>query len=286
MQETTQVRPLGLADLLREIVRFYRSEFLLLVSVSAVVMIPSSLINNMSIGSGRSVAGLLISGLGGLFDLATTAALWGAMIFAVSDRYLDRQSCLIDCYRRAFMGSVYWRVMGVQVLQGLMVFGCLLIGGFIGFILTGIMIPPASKAFPPTLIRLTLILTILLVSPLFVRLTVAAQAVVFERLRVGEALSRSWNLTEGNVLKNGIIFLIMSVLACAYGAYVGTHMGHHLPWSVLAIRHVVALLINTLFIGPISMVAQTLWYFDLRGRKEGLDTDTLKAELWRENAAQ
>jgi hypothetical protein len=283
MQETTQVRPLGLADLLRGIVRFYRSEFRLLVAVSAAAMMPLGLINIVTTCSKRSLAGLLVMGLTNLVSLAATTALCGAMIFAISDRYLNRESFLRGCYRRAIVGSVYWRIMGVQLLRNLVVIACLLIGLVVGLVIASIVVPPVSAAVVNSKwllgVSASSLLMLLLTSPLWLRLFVAEQAVVFERLGVTSALSRSWNLIEGNVLKIGVVLLPELVLSCMYGAYVGTHMGHHLPWSVLAIRHVITILVGTLLLCPITMVAQTLWYFDLRARKGGLYISTLKREM-------
>lgn len=123
------------------------------------------------------------------------------------------------------------------------------------------------------------------------RLSLVPSALVLERLRLGQAVRRSWSLTTGYFWKTlGIILLVSVILSTAssiistpFSFIMGLGVGLFSPTGdeesalvVVIVLYLLSIAISVV-VGAISAVVQSattaLIYIDLRMRKEGLDLE-------------
>jgi hypothetical protein len=122
---------------------------------------------------------------------------------------------------------------------------------------------------------------------IFVRLSLVAPAIMIENLGPRQALRRSWRLVEGYWWRTFGILLIVGILAAiveAGPAALITATGIALTGDLSNIwvnifAAVVTVATGAIFI-PIQLTATTLYYFDLRVRKEGYDIETAMAQAY------
>src|SRR5262249_6016122 len=109
------------------------------------------------------------------------------------------------------------------------------------------------------------------------RLLVGIPVAVVERAGPRDSLSRSWRLTKGFAGRSFMIFLLYFVILMALtllvtapisvfaGLAVTARSGFQQLWVALA--NVAATVVNVL-VTPILLIATSIFYFDLRVRKE------------------
>jgi membrane-associated PAP2 superfamily phosphatase len=170
----------------------------------------------------------------------------GATFLAVSDLYLSRPVKISDCLRRAW--SEILTVFAVGILSGLAI-----VAGLICLIVPGIYI--------------------------MCRLIVSVPSALIEQRGPAEAVGRSWRLTAGNAGRAFVVIFVYFVIAMAAAMLV------QLPFTIAlfmvrnnlglvqvltAVAQVGSSVVNTI-VSPIFMIATSVFYFDLRVRKEGFD---------------
>lgn len=144
-----------------------------------------------------------------------------------------------DCWRG--LGSLWLRVLGVSILAGLAV-----LVGYMLCLVPGLIIQAA--------------------------LFVAMPALVVERIGVGDALDRSWKLTDGHRMRIFFIVVGLVLLSVALGFVVGFVLS---ALGVPAVaRELVSQLLQSVMTAVQAVVAGVV-YFDLRELREGLDLDDL-----------
>ncbi len=256
MDASIELRPRSVGDLLAGAFEVYRRRFLTFLAIAAIVVVPLTLVQYYV---ARELVG--VTGTDGATEIPSDA----------------------------------WRVAGASLLLGIL--------GFIVFqLLTGAMTRAAVGVVvgeTPTVgesyeaagarlgsIALAAILTglaafvgfLLLVIPGFivlVHLIVTIPAVVVERRRGGEALSRSWALVRGHGWRVfGTILVGLLLVGIAQGIVAGPVQG---GWLAEGLAAAVASVITL----PYTTALTVLIYLDLRTRKEALDGAALRAELGR-----
>jgi hypothetical protein len=253
---TLDLRPLTLGEILDRTFTMFRRHFVLWIGITALpqlLTLAFGLVrlfwgtsDTRQIGAAFSATNILLSIL--LLMVAFIASLFAqaATFLAVSDLYLNRPVSIADCLRRAW-GEIL-TVFGVGILNGLAV-----LAGCIALIIPGIYI--------------------------LCRLLVGVPAALVEQLGPSEALSRSWRLTRDNAGRAFVLIVVYFVLSIAGGLL------FQLPFTIatFAYRHNFAVLQmwaaftqvgNTLMnivISPILLISTSVFYFDLRVRKEGFD---------------
>jgi hypothetical protein len=190
--------------------------------------------------------------------VSVLANLWsqGATVIAVSELYLGRTTTLSAAFRRVRgeLGTIF----GVAVLGGLAT-----IGGMILLVIPGIYIA--------------------------CRLAIGVQAAVLEDIGPTSALSRSWALTTNNA---GRVFLIYFLYFCLlYGAValvgvpfiVGVVLAKGNPEMVRALTMLtqVAGFVAEALVIPFVTIAMSLFYYDMRVKKEGFDLQVMMNPLGR-----
>jgi hypothetical protein len=266
----TRLRPLALSDVLDETFRVYRRQFRALVTVIGVVAVPSAILSlvfvvftgtydfqSLQRADPTQMMTLVLAmlgigvPLGLLYSLARLVA-GAAAVRVASDAILGVQPDVGAAYREAF--GRLWSLLGGSFLAGL---------ATVLLILTCIGIPFA----------IYIGLGWALVLPL----------IMIEGLNMSAAMARSWDLVRGHrwrllialFLIGLITYLLVSIPSGIFGFVGGIvttvmHAGQTGQMVVQAGNVLFGTLGETLF-GSIAYIVITLFYYDLRIRKEAFD---------------
>ena len=274
---TLDLRPLSLGELLDRTFTLYRGHFLLFLGISAipqvfvlVIQLAQALVapasNIFSLPNPNlpaqmpqfSVTGfaymLAFMFAAGIVSVVAYLLSQGATVIAVSDLYLGRTTTLGGAFRRV-RGKLA-TIFGVVVLTFLAVFaGCVLL------IIPGIYIA--------------------------LRLAVGVQAAVLEGVGPGDALSRSFALTKENAGRVFLIFLLYAFLSYGLIALLGVPfiVGTFLAKNnsdlvrMFTMMTQVGSFIASSLVMPFGTIAMSLFYYDMRVRKEGFDLQMMMNPL-------
>jgi hypothetical protein len=211
------------------------------------VAIPVSPANPPSLGAVLPQGGGLLLFLLTLI-VASVAYLFsqGGTILAVSDLYLGRSTTIAASLRRVWedFGSLF----GVIFLNGLVIGAA----------------------------------SILLIVPgIYVacRLLVCVPAALIEKRGPRESLSRSWDLTRGSAGRSFVIGLLYFVLILGLGLLFSSAVGFLVASNpkdpgMLRLFNAMTQItssIATILVSPILLIATSVFYYDLRVRKEAFD---------------
>ncbi len=284
---TTELRPLGVGEILDRAVRLYRRNFVDFIGIIAIGQVPlamiqlvisaynlshpvylprqtysSSYFNDLAASGALNRLGvqlfLLLLGFILVQGVATAA-----LTRAVADNYLGQKTDMVQAYHK--LGGSWLRLLGVLLL---MVIVYILL--FIWMI-----IPCVGWLSGPGI----LIYVAIAVGPLI------APVVVLEK-RAGGAIRRAWDLVRRRfwwVLGFMIILVIFNQLIIAGPTYIYNLAARYLfnvqagsdPTLVTILIQALLSLITGLIYIPLQLTAVTLMYFDLRVRTEGFDLTML-----------
>jgi hypothetical protein len=259
----TALRPLNTGELLDRTFSLYRSHFALFVGIFALpnlcVLAYQGLV--LAIQSpGTDIVNALLAAAWGfgaiLLSLVVSSASQAATVVAVSNVHLDRPAGVMDSFLK-----VKGQIFGVIWLS-------LAVGFLVGLACLALIVPGILLAL---------------------RWSLAVPAKVLENKDVGDAMSRSAELSQGNrgrifviwflfiVLSIGVSMLLQWPIQVAAGAsakgalqYVG------IGWRVASL---VATFIAQCLVGPLATIALSLVYYDERVRKEAFDLQLMMATL-------
>jgi len=243
------LRPLSLGEILDRAFSLYRSNFLLFVGISGIsqllilaVTLPTTLLS-VSLTTGMTLITLFVTVV---ISLVAYLFSQGGTILAVSQLYLGRPTSIGESLRRVWeeFGSLF----GVTILVGLAV-----LGGFILFVIPGIYVA--------------------------CRLLVSLPSALIENRGPRESLSRSFGLTRDYAGRAFVILLFSAVLTYAATALfampfaIGVATAANDPemlriWQALTR---VGSSVGAILVGPIPLIANSVFYYDLRVRKEAFD---------------
>ena len=254
--------PKGIGEILSAAFDLYKNNAAQLLMIAAVVVVPLTLIQALltdaliddvvsdirvdqvtgEIVSDGSSFGQAILGslLLGLISAAIWMLLTGALTRGAAGAIVGRQIDIGESYRAALS-----RLGG---LIGLSLLIALIVGvGFVLLIIPGVI--------------------------LLVFLSMAVPAFIIERRGVTDSMSRSWNLVSGSWwhVFGAIVFaaLIAGVISAIISALGGS------SWFGVWITSAIGAIITAPFYALVSVVL----YVDLRSRREGMDSATLRREL-------
>jgi hypothetical protein len=254
------LRPLSLGEILDRTFALYRRNFLLFFGITA---LPQLLVLGFNLfqvlvtrrpGAPRVVSGSsiglgIIGALLGLFVyLVAYLFAHGGTVYAVSDLYLGRSTSIGASLRR--MRGQAGSLLGVLILNGLVV--------VVGFIC--LIIPGAYMAC---------------------RLITCVPAALLENLGPRESLERSFALTRDNTWRSFVIYLlyfsifyaIFFLLAFPFFMAIAVAVSTKNPgmvtlWTVLM---QIGNSLAAILVAPVFTIASTVFYYDLRVRKEAFD---------------
>src|SRR5581483_10646049 len=248
------LRPLRLGEILDRTFSLYRRNFLLFIGICgiphlltlAIGLVQIYLIQYPALRSGHGTAAAVMLWRVAWIGIVVYLLSQGGTIFAVTEIYLGRSTSISVSLRRVWdeIGSLF----GVVVLNGLAT-----LGAFLALIIPGIYVA--------------------------CRLLVCVPAALIEGRGPSESLSRSWNLTRGCAGRAFVLYILYFVLTIAIGGLAGAPLqvaivsARHDPAMLrfyLALNQVVSVAINVL-ITPVILIGTSVFYFDLRVRKEAFD---------------
>jgi len=263
-----EFRPLSLGELLDRSISVYRGNFALFAGISAiphafvlalglaqVAFVSAPMALARAAGAPPSPGSMAATAFGVISFFAEAFVVYlfaqGATAEAVSELYLRRTASISTAFRSVF--RQVWRLAGVTLLNGILV-----VLGLLFFFVPGI--------------------------SLACRLMVGLPAAALERLRPWESIRRSFRLTRGNAGRAFLIYVLYIVFR--FAAYLVIFYGYRLTvaafgreWMVA--RMILASVVNVgtaTIIGPFAFIAATVFYFDLRIRKEALDIQLLMGD--------
>jgi len=308
------LRPMSTSQVLDRTFYIYRNHFVLLAGIGSLLPAMLLVMQLAFIPLGfppRATAktapeALMILLLGyiccyGVIYLVGTALAGGATVVGVSKLHLGQGVSISEAYKQVF--SRFWRIVGVIVLLGVIVFGSLFVGEFIAIIV--ITLSVGSTAIfargGSGLASIGVVFAILWAVAVFLgavgaalffysKLALAIPACILERLPVGVALRRSWYLTKGSVLRIMLVNLLTWVLGAVLGVVLtipGQVLAATLPSKALllglVLQHIGGFIAGVVA-GPIATTAIALIYYDQRVRKEAFDLQHMM-ELMGQQAA-
>ena len=272
MQEETQQQKLGergLGDILNETFAVYGRRFKKLVALAAVVQIPLTL---LTLGlavflSNDTVAGaaLVVIAAGvGIFS-------YGALICAVGQHYVLNDVSVGSCYTR-----VLWRAVSMALLA-------ILVALLLILVLAPLLLTPSDA--PSPLVLFSLVFGVVLIVYLVYQ-TFMIPAVIVEGYRFSGAMKRGFNLARGSELRIVGHLLVYGLVALGMFIVIGV------PFQLMSVlisgeevnlagqvTEAIGLLVAGVLVGPVTVIATTLLYYDLRVRKEGYDMSRLSLEM-------
>jgi hypothetical protein len=243
-----ELRPLSTGEILDGALALLRRHFGLLFGIAVVCEgLPTAVDVYVDIAGGSAAhPGLAL--LDRLLNAVGSLLVTGATVRAVSQAYLGRVPELGDAVRYA--GDKLGAVFGATFASGLVV----------------------------------LLATLALVIPgivVFCGYSVAGQVAALEPLGSStDALRRSWNLTNGFKAKAFALWVVSFALILVVGMVVG-FVGGLVSGATGGLEAVATVLLGlvTLLVYPLISCVFTLFYYDLRVRKEGFDLEVLGEQL-------
>jgi hypothetical protein len=254
------LRPLSLGEILDRTFTIYRRNFLLFVGIIAIpqlMVLAFNLAQTFIKGTGSSkVASSLTITTGALIVILAIAGIvvyvvaylfaHGGTVYAVSDLYLGRTTSIGASLRR--MRGQAGTLLGVSLLNGLAT-----VAGLIFLIFPGIYIA--------------------------CRLATCIPAALLENLGPRESLERSFSLTKDNAGRSFVISLLYlsilygSLLLFAFPFLIAIGLSARNPgmmrmWTAFS---QFGTSLATVLVTPIYTIATTVFYYDLRVRKEAFD---------------
>ena len=303
---TGRFRPLGIVETVDAAFTLFRRNFLLIVAIAAVIAVPEALINLglthafdltsryddiTAINQRVSARGNLItqSERDSLVNDVVVVMIYVALVVivdflvlqpigraatvrAVSDRYLDRPASIGESFRAALRS--FPALIGASALQ----IG--LFAGLVGVLIALVFVAGSNAAAVAVLLGLAAIPVAVF---LYVRWWVAPQAIVIERVGPLRGLGRSWTLTRGSFWRTVwlalLLLLITSLATVALSLAVQTPLSSFGSTAYqLTVRTILGAVIGVL-VSPITLIATTLYYYDLRIRREAFDLEMLAESL-------
>ena len=242
-----QLRPLSIGEVLDGALVLLRRHFALVLGIAVVCEgIPTAMDVYIDLtGGGSQNPGLSL--LDRLLTLVGSVLVTGATVRVVSEAYLGRTPLFGDAM--GFAGSRFGTILGANIMSGF----------------------------------LTVLATLALVIPGIVvacGYSVAAEAAALESGTASEALRRSWDLTKGFKLKAlalGVVSIGLILVVYLGAGVLGGIMGEVVGGLDVVLAVLAACV--SLLIYPVISCVFTLFYYDLRVRKEGFDLEMLSRQL-------
>lgn len=261
----SDLRPLSLGEVLDRTFSLYRRRFPLWLGLAAVPLsatllfsaLQALLLPNPFAPGGtalNSPLAVVAWGVSGLFAYVLSVTAYsvalGGLVVAASQAYLGREAGILSSLRKVF--SEFWSLMGVGLLTG----AALLVG------------------------------TLMLIVPgiyLTCRLLITFPVTLIESRGPGASFSRSLDLTAENAGRSFVILVLYSVVTyglmmtafVVVGVAMATRGQDPSLIRLLGFLVEVCTFVINCFCAPILAIACTVFYYDLRVRKEGFDLQIL-----------
>ena len=296
-----RLRPMGVADILDETVELYKSSFILLVGIAAVMYVPYSVFTQYSATRIISIASLpnrapgpeiysslAITAISYLYLFITAPLVTGALTYAISEVYLGHKPTILDSFRRVFSFSIFGQLLAAIGLKVIVFIIPLMFAVSVVFL--SVMSFVTLQSSWPVILGLVLIplFSVALSIFLLLRLALIEPAIIVETSGVGHAISRSWKLMSGNLGKClGLYFITLIVVSFVsyfatiptQSAVAGAIIKGVAPSGVFIALHTIISALVGAALAPVTSIVIILLYYDIRIRKEGFDLELLADEM-------
>ncbi len=315
----SRLRPRSIGEILDQAFRLYRKHFLTFLAIIAVIYVPIQLAVQIAttalVGSDNLSA---TSALGSSYSSTTTDELaltdsllglvvivlavaagllqylsQGALTAGVADSYLDRPVSFGGSYRQMLkhIGPLFG-IMGLQVAVWIAIASPIVLLVVVGLTAAGLGASNAGVGFGAACLGLFLLLPLgILALYIVVRLAVVIPAIMVEKLGPVQAWKRSWRLvmncwwrTLGIIIALGLLGAVVSAGPAYLIRTLVLFVVKLDPVASQALLGGVQILTGLVFV-PLQLISMTLYYFDLRVRKEGFDIETAIAQRYWPGAA-
>ncbi|MCJ7515010.1 MAG: hypothetical protein MUO89_03440 [Dehalococcoidia bacterium] len=293
--------PRNLGGILSETFAIYKSNFLRLVGVVAIVSVPVTVLYLIvellfpahGGGATEAIANGIFSLLLGLASSVAFILMGGAVIHAVSEQYLNQPINIGRAYSFAWnrLSDMFW----AAVLAGLAIYGILVAATLISLFIS-IAIGVEISGWQGMMAWAAILILIATPPALYLGITwtFILQAALVEDCGPRAALShssalvkKSWWRVLGIVLLLVIIVMtitmifympaIISAVSQTTTGFISYATTEPTSWTMIAAT--IGGLIGNIICIPIFTIGATLLYFDLRLRKQGYSLDALVNEL-------
>lgn len=290
-REDRQLVERGVIDILSETFAIYWRHFASFVLLVAVIQVPIGILEMalMLIERESIWVTLVITVIDGVFS----TFVYAAIVFAVGQYYLVNQVTVGECYTRAL-----WRVVSLAAIA--VVFGILLslIMSAVFMVSDPALTVEAQQAAQPeisgsALIALAVMLLALPVLLIFsIYMVVVMPALIVEGHHVQSALQRSFELTRNarwRILGHLVVYSFVAVglliaVNTPFFLLGGAVSSGETPSLLTSLVGVIGSRASSILIAPVTFIAATLLYYDLRVRKENYDIERLSTEMGYERA--
>ncbi len=260
-----RLRPLPISELLDETFRLYRRHFSLLAGISLAVSVPTLLLYLVlavglgTLSTGAATPDQLQQALVGVVLPVAIVGLLALLVIPFTVGGLVRATIELVLGRPATVGSVVRSALGSYFP----LWGMFFVYGVVGVVL---LVP---------------ILTWPVLAWIMIRWSMAVPALLCEGIGPNRALGRSWKLVRGQWWRTLGILVVVSFMVGIVGLGVGYLFGAIaavIPGlssrAQFGVQQMASGLANVV-VQPISYIAWTLLYFDLRVRQEAFDLEQL-----------
>jgi hypothetical protein len=295
------LRPMSTSQLLDRTFHIYRNNFVLLAGIGAVLPAMLLILQLAFIPLGfppraaekvrpELLVLLLLGYLAfyGVIYIFGSAFAAGATVFAVSKLHLGQSITIREAYKQVF--SRFWRVLGVVVLVSLIVFGSVLVGEILAFIIFAIFAGSLTALGGKGAVLFGAGIVFAMIGGIsaflaglsaaaffYCKLSLAIPACLLEQLPVGASLQRAWYLTKNSFWRILLVYILTwifsFVLALALGLpgqLYGMFMQNKAFVLGVVLQHLGEFVAGVVA-NPISSIAIALIYYDQRIRKEAFD---------------
>lgn len=232
---------------------------------------------------GILMAGSLVTGVVGL---VATIVLNGLLVTSVSQSVLGRRVSIGAVWTQS-RGQL-WRLVGLSLLLTL-----IQVAVITAAVVLVVLLISGAAALGTDSVWVVLLLSLLvvigagvLIGFFYVKLALSSPVLMVERARIGNALARSWSLTQGYFWRNLGVIAVASIVTGAISGVASMPigmvtsalmaLGPQFIWFAGALSVLLAALLNAL-VTPFLAAVTALLYVDIRMRKEGLDVELIRA---------
>ena len=276
MQEETQQQKLGergLGDILNETFAVYGRRFKKLVALTAVVYLPLLIIPLLLLkpGDPNAESATMVDMVMMVIVVVAGMISYGAMTSAVGQHYVLDEVSVSGCYTR-----LLWRAVSILLLVSLAVLLLMLV--FAPLLFT-------SQDGPSPLVLFSLAILVVFIA-YWVYQTSMIPAVTVEGYRFSGAMRRGFKLARGSefrILGHLIVYVLvglgLAILIVLPFLFMSVLVSGEELSLAGGIAQTVGFLVAGVLVQPVTLIATTLLYYDLRVRKEGYDMSRLSLEM-------
>lgn len=271
------LRPLDVGELLDAGLAVYRRHFGLFVRIAAVGYgVPTVVQVYVALGGGALahpvayVFAMLLQGIGGIVVAAATMQ-------AIADAYLGETPSLGVALRTA--KERFWKVLGANIVRWVViVLPVAVVGGVAAVLIGAAGQADAALAAAGLVVGVGFIAAMVVSVILMCGLSVVTQVAVLEHdlPHAAASIRRSWRLTsafKGRAFLIGIVVWLLFYLPVVLAASAAAVLEFAQAWV-----EVLGFIVSAL-LAPIVACVFTLFYYDLRVRKEGFDLEVLSRQM-------